>query len=95
MRSDVFLFIGILVIFCFIVWVASGGPSRPLSFSGPSITPTTGIVTSTITKGPSGITSGGNTTRQSAATLSRAQTDIVSLDKVARVVDPLRHPIAL
>jgi hypothetical protein len=78
MRSDLFLFAGILV-FLFVVWVATGGPSRPLSFSGPSIAPTTGIGGS-ISKGPS---SSGNTAsaQQTQASLSRAQTDIVSLEK--------------
>jgi hypothetical protein len=40
MRSDLFLFFGILI-FIFVVWVATGGPSRPISFAGPYITPIT------------------------------------------------------
>lgn len=79
MRSDIFLFVGILV-FLFVVWVATGGPSRPLSFSGPSIAPTTGIGESSITKGPSG-TNAGVSPQQTASSLARAQTDIVSLEK--------------
>jgi hypothetical protein len=38
MRSDVFLFIGIILLL-FLVWIATGGPSRPISFAGPYITP--------------------------------------------------------
>lgn len=40
MRSDAFFFLGILL-FIFVVWVASGGPSRPISFSGPYLKPIT------------------------------------------------------
>lgn len=40
MRGDLFLFFGILI-FIFIIWVATGGPTRPISFSGPYITPIT------------------------------------------------------
>ena len=38
MRDDLFLFIGLLILI-FVVWVASGGPSRPLSFAGPYLNP--------------------------------------------------------
>jgi hypothetical protein len=40
MKSDAFFFIGIFL-FIFVVWVASGGPSRPISFSGPYLKPIT------------------------------------------------------
>ena len=38
--SDFFFFLGILVLF-FFLWLASGGPSRPISFSGPYLHPIT------------------------------------------------------
>lgn len=67
MRSDVGLFVGILIFF-FVLWVYSGGPNKPFSFSGPYITPITNISTSQIGYGPSandayrgGNTSSGNT----------------------------------
>lgn len=42
MRSDAGLLLGIFV-FIFIAWVATGGPSRPISFAGPYITPITNV----------------------------------------------------
>lgn len=44
MKGDGLFFIGI-IIFIFIVWVATGGPSRPISFAGPYITPITDVGT--------------------------------------------------
>jgi hypothetical protein len=38
--SDFFFFLGIIILF-FFLWVASGGPSRPLSFAGPYLNPIT------------------------------------------------------
>jgi hypothetical protein len=43
--GDVFLFIGIFFLF-FIIWVASGGPARPISFAGPYLRPITSPGTS-------------------------------------------------
>ncbi len=42
MKSDGLFFLGVLVFF-FILWFASGGPSKPISFAGPYITPITDI----------------------------------------------------
>lgn len=42
--SDAFFFIGVLLFF-FILWFASGGPTRPISFAGPYITPITDVNT--------------------------------------------------
>lgn len=39
--GDFIFFLGIFLLF-FFVWVASGGPSRPISFQGPFLTPITG-----------------------------------------------------
>ncbi len=39
--SDLWLFVGILLLF-FVVWAASGGPSRPISFAGPYLRPISG-----------------------------------------------------
>jgi hypothetical protein len=38
--SDLFMFLGIFLLF-FLIWVAGGGPNRPLSFSGPYLRPIT------------------------------------------------------
>lgn len=38
LRGDALLFIAILGFF-FVIWLATGGPSRPISFAGPYITP--------------------------------------------------------
>lgn len=40
--GDAWLVIGIFV-FAFILWVSTGGPSRPISFAGPYITPITDV----------------------------------------------------
>lgn len=40
LTGDFFFFVGIFLMF-FLVWVATGGPSRPISFAGPFITPIT------------------------------------------------------
>lgn len=38
MRSDLFFFLGIFL-FIFVVWVGTGGPSRPVSWAGPFLSP--------------------------------------------------------
>lgn len=44
MKSDGLFFLGILAFF-FILWFAAGGPTRPISFAGPYITPITDVDT--------------------------------------------------
>lgn len=44
MKGDGIFFIGILAFF-FILWFATGGPTRPISFAGPYITPITDVDT--------------------------------------------------
>lgn len=44
MKSDGIFFLGVLVFF-FILWYATGGPSKPISFAGPYITPITDVDT--------------------------------------------------
>lgn len=78
--NDAFFFIGILLLF-FIVWVASGGPARPISFEGPYLHPITttgttaqaygdpnayGPINSTISLSPGGINVGAGTRTSSA-----------------------------
>lgn len=41
MRTDVVFFFGILL-FIFVAWVATGGPEKPISFSGPYLRPVAG-----------------------------------------------------
>ena len=88
MRSDLFLFIGILV-FLFVVWVASGGPHRPLSFAGPTIAPlpTTGTgggsQDASLSRGPAQPVA---TPRQVATNLSKAEQGILKLENVVFTV---------
>jgi len=44
MQSDGLFFLGIIAFF-FILWYASGGPTKPISFAGPYITPITDVDT--------------------------------------------------
>ncbi len=79
-------FLGILVLF-FALWLAGGGPERPISFSGPYLNPITGpgegaeaygdpdsysSINSTIGVGPGGVSISGNpSTHQGSVTLAR------------------------
>src|SRR5882757_1001106 len=44
MQTDLLFFIAVFI-FIFVVWVATGGPDRPISFAGPYLYPieTTGV----------------------------------------------------
>lgn len=42
MKNDAFLFLGIMI-FLFVLWVYTGGPTKPISFAGPYITPVTNV----------------------------------------------------
>ncbi|MDB5189894.1 MAG: seg [Parcubacteria group bacterium] len=42
MRADFFLFLAIFV-FVFLLWLYSGGPTHPISFAGPYLTPVTNV----------------------------------------------------
>lgn len=42
MKSDGLFFFGVLAFF-FILWLSTGGPSKPISFAGPYITPITDV----------------------------------------------------
>lgn len=44
MKSDGIFFLGVLTFF-FILWYATGGPTKPISFAGPYITPITDVDT--------------------------------------------------
>ena len=44
MKSDGLFFLGVIAFF-FILWFATGGPTRPMSFAGPYITPITDVGT--------------------------------------------------
>lgn len=86
MRGDLFFFLGIFVLI-FIVWVSTGGPSRPISFAGPYLNPiqTTGStatpygdptkfssINSNVTVTPSSIkVAAGDSPTRGAVTLSR------------------------
>jgi hypothetical protein len=42
MRADLLFFLAVLLFF-FILWLGSGGPTHPISFAGPYITPVTNV----------------------------------------------------
>lgn len=42
MQSDIFFFVAVLAFF-FVAWLAGGGPSKPISWAGPYITPITNV----------------------------------------------------
>lgn len=50
--NDLWLFLGIFA-FIFVLWIYSGGPNNPISFSGPYITPVTAPGVEQIGYGPS------------------------------------------
>jgi hypothetical protein len=49
--SDFFFFLAIFF-FIFIAWIATGGPTRPISFAGPYITPVTNVGVTQVGYGP-------------------------------------------
>ncbi|HYD93006.1 MAG TPA: hypothetical protein VEB18_00935 [Candidatus Paceibacterota bacterium] len=60
--TDLMFFVGMMLLF-FLVWIAGGGPSRPISLSGPLLTPIAipgpgGVTYGTTTPGGSGISAG-------------------------------------
>lgn len=86
MRDDLFFFLGILILL-FVVWVGTGGPSRPISFSGPYLHGITrtgtsaeaygdpskfSAINSTVSAGPGGVgVTNGNSALRGKVTLSR------------------------
>lgn len=89
--KDGFIIIGLIVLL-FVVWVASGGPARPISYSGPYLNPITQTgttaqaygnpsqyspINSTISIGGSGI---GVTSNTKSVTLSRDTAGIYASD---------------
>lgn len=73
MSDGVFIF-GFFLFF-FIAWVASGGPSKPISFAGPYITPITTV--GTIQTGYGGT---GGSTNFGSQTISAAQSTISGIE---------------
>lgn len=57
MKGDALLFIAIFV-FIFILWVYEGGPTHPISFSGPYITPVTNVGQTSTGYGPTNTSAG-------------------------------------
>ncbi len=93
MKDGVF-FLGILILF-FVVWVASGGPSRPISFAGPYLNPITtsgttaqpygdpakfSSINSTVTVGPNGVDTTSNSPSAGTVTLSHDLSGVTSTD---------------
>ena len=57
MRSEFLFFLAMLVVF-FVLWLAGGGPSKPISFAGPYITPITNVDQTQVGYGEGGWISG-------------------------------------
>lgn len=92
--KDGFFFVGIFILL-FVVWVASGGPSRPISFAGPYLSPihTTGAtaqpygdptkfssINSSVTVGAGGVSVANTAPAAGAVTLSRDTSGAASSD---------------
>lgn len=58
MKADALFFLGFIVFF-FVLWLAGGGPNNGISFSGPFITPVTGIGQTQVGYGDTSWFSGG------------------------------------
>lgn len=58
MKSDALFFLGFIVFF-FVLWLAGGGPNNGISFSGPFITPITGVGQTQVGYGDTSWFSGG------------------------------------
>ena len=58
MYSDGLFFLGVLVFF-FVLWLAGGGPNNSISFSGPFITPVTGVGQTQVGYGDTSLFRGG------------------------------------
>ncbi|MDB5265380.1 MAG: hypothetical protein JWM39_93 [Parcubacteria group bacterium] len=75
-------FILAVFFFFFAAWLASGGPTKPISFAGPYITPITSVGTIQTGYGSTGGTSGGGTSISAArSTLSNIQNSLGGLNK--------------
>lgn len=88
MKNDALFFAGILLII-FVTWVATGGPSRPVSWAGPFLTPLGpgqtggegyGALSTGIRIGGSGISLGSGS-RTPAQTLTSAERELEALKR--------------
>ncbi len=59
------LFFSLVVLFFFVLWVASGGPSKPISFAGPFVTPISTVSSVSSNSKPEGSISAGIPTTSS------------------------------
>lgn len=98
MNSDASFFLGVLAFF-FILWVYTGGPTRPISYAGAYITPITGIGQTQVGYGPQiqikGVFSRGGLTIGSAsstATQSQNNSPYSSLVTLARATGTASVP---
>jgi hypothetical protein len=103
MSSDATFFIGVLLFFL-LVWFVSGGPTRPLSFAGPYITPITDVNQTQVGYGstegwlsgfpslPLGGLFDGNGGTDTGAQLRSAEAELRRLEDAARDLDAFGDP---
>jgi hypothetical protein len=80
MQGEGWLFIGILICI-FAVWVATGGPSRPISWSGPYITPITTVGDRSEGYGISHASGSESTSHNTSRDLANAQDEVADLQR--------------
>tara|TARA_R110000824_G_scaffold401771_1_gene615844 strand:- start:500695 stop:501693 length:999 start_codon:yes stop_codon:yes gene_type:complete len=99
MRSEFLFFLAMLVIF-FVLWLAGGGPSKPISFAGPYITPITNVDQTQVGYGEGGWISGirvngslpGIRQQQIQGELSSAQNRLSDLQQQVKEVQLFGSP---
>lgn len=102
MKGDAFFFLGIFI-FIFVVWAATSGPTRPISFSGPFLTPLTAtgethgyyISKEYLSKGysPDGMAgSSGNSTQDVNYQIQQAQTSADQLKAKLAALEKFGDP---
>ncbi|MBU6323468.1 MAG: hypothetical protein KGI41_03970 [Patescibacteria group bacterium] len=93
MKGDALFFAGILI-FIFIVWVATGGPSRPISFAGPFLTPLTptGQTHGYYLSSGRGEGGGAPTTGSISAQVSQTQSQVNQLEQQVTAYQAFGNP---
>ncbi|HEX5774729.1 MAG TPA: hypothetical protein VFY28_02075 [Candidatus Paceibacterota bacterium] len=104
MSSDGVFFLGVLLFF-FFVWLAGGGPARPISFAGPYITPITNVDQTQAGYGStkdwlggipdafsSGLSGLGSSFKDTESRLLEAQAELRRLESAARDLEVFGDP---
>ncbi len=89
MQSDAFFFGGVILFF-FVLWLATGGPTKPISFAGPYITPIESPDSVQVGYGDTGASSGSSQDVRSS--LSDAQYKLQQLQAQATSIQSFGTP---